>query len=89
MLVIEYDVTTEGMIELVALIEAIEVDDADPDGEAWISWRKSFEDEGLGCVVVTPEQLEAMAATEDPDELHAIVEALILADRRSKEQIPS
>ncbi len=88
-LVIEYDVTTEGMVELVALINAVEEDGADPGGEAWLAWRRGHEDAGMGCAPVPPEVLTRMEATEDPDELRAIVETVILADRRAKEELPS
>lgn len=88
-LVIEYDVTPEGVIEVVGLINAVEEDDADPEGEAWLAWRRTHEDGGLGCVLVPPGDLRRMEATEDPDELRAIVEGVILADRGSKEEVPS
>ena len=39
MLFIEYDVTAQGEIELVALINATEEDGADPDGADWMAWR--------------------------------------------------
>lgn len=84
-LAIEYDVTLEGEIELVALINAVEEDGDDPDGEAWLGWRMTHEDRGMGSVLVPPETLARMEATEDPDELRAIVEQLVLADRRTKE----
>ena len=84
-LAIEYDVTQEGVIELVGLINAVEEDGTDPDGEAWLAWRRAHEDGGLGCVIVPPEDLSRMEATEDPDELRSIVEDVILADRRAKE----
>jgi hypothetical protein len=87
-LAIEYDVTPEGVIELVGLINAVEEDGTDPDGEAWLAWRRAHEDGGLGCVLVPPVDLSRMEATEDPDELRAIVEDVILADRRAKE-VPS
>ena len=87
-LAIEYDVTPEGVIELVGLINAVEEDGTDPDGEAWLAWRRAHEDGGLGCVLVPPGDLSRMEATEDPDELRAIVEDVILADRRAKE-VPS
>jgi hypothetical protein len=87
-LAIEYDVTPEGVIELVGLINAVEEDGTDPDGEAWLAWRRAHEDGGLGCVLVPPADLSLMEATEDPDELRAIVENVILADRRAKE-LPS
>jgi hypothetical protein len=87
-LAIEYDVTPEGVIELVGLINAVEEDGTDPDGEAWLAWRQAHEDGGLGCVLVPPADLSRMEATEDPDELRAIVEDVILADRRAKE-VPS
>lgn len=44
MLAIEYDVNPQGEIELVALINAVEEGDEDPDGEAWLAWRKMHED---------------------------------------------
>jgi len=89
MLFLEYDVTQDGQIELVALINAVEEDDEDPDGEAWLSWRRTREDKGLGCAPVLPEELALMEATESPEELAAIVERVILADRRMKEEVVS
>jgi hypothetical protein len=87
LLFIEYDVTSEGQIELVALINAVEEDGSDPDGEAWLNWRRSHEDGGLGCAPVPPEELALMEVTEDPDGLAAIVERVLLADRRTKEEV--
>jgi hypothetical protein len=85
-LFIEYDVTPDGSIELVALINAVEENDADVDGTDWLAWRAaSFDDDGLGCVGVAPSQLALMEATDDADELRAIVERVILADRATKE----
>jgi hypothetical protein len=84
-LAIEYDVTPDGVIELVGLINAVEEDGADPEGEAWLAWRRAHDDAGLGCVIVPPADLSRMEAAEDPDELRAIVEDVILADRRAKE----
>jgi hypothetical protein len=84
-LAIEYDVTPEGVIELVGLINAVEEEGTDPDGEAWLAWRRAHEDGGHGCVIVPPGELSEMEATEDPDQLRAIVERVILADRRAKE----
>ena len=87
MLFIEYDVTPDGSIELVALINAVEEDGADADGTDWMAWRAaSFDDDGLGCVGVPPSQLALMEATDDPDELRAIVERVILGDRATKER---
>ena len=88
-LFIEYDVTGEGQIELVALINAVEEDGQDPDGEAWLAWRAEHEDGGMGCVGVAPDDLKVMEQTEDPDALAAIVERIILADRATKEEMPS
>ena len=68
MLFIEYDVTSDGDIELVALINAVEEHSQDPDGEAWLAWRVAYEDEGMGCVGVPPADLKAMEAAEDPEE---------------------
>ncbi|MGH9057440.1 MAG: hypothetical protein ACRDYY_16520 [Acidimicrobiales bacterium] len=87
-LAIEYDVTPEGSIEIVALINAVEEDGADPDGEAWLAWRRSHEDGGLGCALVSPDDLAQMEATEDADQLREIVERVVLNDRRTKE-VPS
>lgn len=84
-LAIEYDVTPDGVIELIGLINAVEEYGADPDGEAWLAWRRAHEDGGLGCAIVPPAELSRMEATEDPGELREIVEDVILADRRAKE----
>ena len=89
MLFIEYDVNPEGEIELVALINAIEEEGQDPDGEAWLAWRAELEDGGMGCVGVAPEDLMTLEGTEEPDALRAIVERIILADRATKEEGPS
>ena len=87
MLFIEYDVTPEGAIELVALINAVEENGDDADGTDWLAWRAAeFDDNGLGCVGVPPPQLALMEQTEDPDELGTIVERIILADRAMKER---
>ena len=88
-LFIEYDVEASGEIELVALINAVEEDGQDPDGEAWLSWRAEHEDAGMGCVGVPPEDLKTMEETESPEELLDIVERIILADRATKEEVPS
>ncbi len=90
MLCIEYDVDGDGQIELVALINAIDSDGQDPDGEAWLSWRRSeFDDDGLGCAAVAPDDLERMDAAAGPDELRSVVETIILADRARKEEVRS
>lgn len=89
MLFIEYDVKEDGEIELVALINAVEEDGEDPDGEAWLAWRATHEDKGMGCVGVPPEDLRLMEETEDPEQLLAIVERIILADRTNKEEVSS
>jgi hypothetical protein len=86
MLFIEYDVDRQGQIELVALINAIEEEGQDVDGSDWLSWRRSeFDDDGAGCVGVTPDDLAVLEATRDPAELRSIVERIILADRAGKE----
>ncbi len=88
MLFIEYDVTPDGEIELVALINAIEEMGEDDDGSAWMTWRTStFEDGGLGCVGVSPDQLARMEGVEDADALRRIVEQVVLADRAAKEVV--
>lgn len=87
MLFIEYDVKEDGEIELVALINATEEAGEDPNGEAWLAWRAEHEDGGMGCVGVPPEDLKVMEETEDPEELLAIVERIILADRATKEEV--
>jgi hypothetical protein len=86
LLFIEYDVTAEGVIEVVALINAVEENGQDADGADWLAWRSAeFDDNGLGCVGVPAPQLALMEATEDPDAVRAIVEHIILADRATKE----
>ncbi len=86
MLFIEYDVTPAGEIVLVALINAVEEDSADEDGAAWMAWRSSeFDDKGLGSVSIPPDELTRMEQAEDPADLRAIVERVILADRATKE----
>ena len=88
MLFIEYDVDGDGQIELVALINAVDSDGHDPDGDAWLAWRCSeFVDGGVGCAAVAPGDLERMESTEGPDELRSVVEAIILADRARKEEL--
>jgi hypothetical protein len=90
-LFIEYDVDPDGVIELVALVNAIEENGQDEDGSAWMAWRSSadFDDAGLGCVGVTPDDLALMESTEDPERLRSLVERIILADRAGKEEVPS
>jgi hypothetical protein len=86
MLFLEYDVLAGGDIELVALVNAVDEDGLDPDGSSWLQWRVAeFDDDGLGCVGVTPADLALMEETEDPDRLKEIVERIILADRSTKE----
>jgi hypothetical protein len=86
-LFIEYDVTPQGAIELVALINATEQNGDDVDGSEWMAWRvEQFDDDGLGCVGVPPADLALMEETEDAAPLRAIVERLVLADRAAKEQ---
>lgn len=89
MLFIEYDVGDDGMIEVVGLINAIEENDEDPLGEDWMSWRQSFDDEGMGCVGVSAEDLSLMESTDDVEQLRTIVERIILADRATKEEAAS
>jgi hypothetical protein len=48
-LAIEYDVTPEGVIEVVGLINAVEEDGSDPDGAAWLAWQRAHEDGGCGA----------------------------------------
>ncbi|MGO8875441.1 MAG: hypothetical protein ACLQNG_06720 [Acidimicrobiales bacterium] len=43
----------------------------------------------MGCVAVPPDDLKMMEETEDPDDLRAVVERIILADRAIKERVPS
>jgi hypothetical protein len=87
LLFIEYDVTPQGAIEVVALVNASEEHGDDADGAAWMAWRvATFDDHGLGCVGVPPDQLALMEDTRDADQLRAIVEGIILADRMAKEE---
>ncbi len=88
LLFIEYDVTAQGEIELVALINATEQSGDDADGAAWMEWRvDTFDDDGLGCVGVPADRLALMEETDDVDQLRAIVEGIVLADRAAKEQL--
>ena len=90
MLFIEYDVDTQGQIELVALINAVEESGQDTDGSDWLAWRRSeFDDDGAGCVGVSPDDLAALEATSDPELLRALIERIILADRAVKEETPA
>ncbi len=87
MLFIEYDVDADGRAELVALINAVDEDGRDPDGAAWLEWRRAeFDDDGLGCVGVPPADLALLEQTDDPDRLREIVERIILADHAAKAQ---
>jgi len=54
-----------------------------------MSWRQSFDDNGMGCVAVSPEDLTLMEVTDEPELVRAIVERVILADRATKEEVPS
>ncbi len=85
MLFIEYDVDDDGVVELVALINAVEETGADPDGAAWLAWRSAMDDGGMGCVGVGEADLRTMEETEDPEELSRLVERIVLADRAVKE----
>jgi hypothetical protein len=49
-----------------------------------MSWRQSFDDNDLGCVAVSPEDLTLLESTDDPEQIRAIVERVILADRATK-----
>ena len=54
-LFIEYDVTSTGEIELVALINAVEATGADADGSDWLAWRTAeFDDDAMGCSASRP-----------------------------------
>jgi hypothetical protein len=86
-LFIEYDVGDDGIIEVVGLINAIEENDEDPLGEAWMAWRESFDDNGMGCAAVSPKDLSLMESADDPEALATIVERIILADRATKEEV--
>lgn len=87
MLAIEYDVSSDGLIEIVAVINAVELEGADPDGAAWLSWRRTHEDGGMGCAPISADTLAQMEAAKDTQELRAIVESALFADRRTKEQL--
>jgi hypothetical protein len=87
LLFIEYDVTPDGAIEVVALVNAVEENGEDADGADWLAWRVTeFDDDGLGCVGVPAAQLALMETTDDLDELRSVVERIILADRATKER---
>jgi hypothetical protein len=86
MLFIEYDVSPDGMMKVVGLVNAVDREGDDPDGEAWLSWRRTqFDDGGLGCARVAPADLERMESACDADALRTVVEQILLADRSAKE----
>ena len=85
MLAVEYDVTAAGEIEVVALVNAVDEDGEDPDGTAWLAWRRGLEDEGMGCAPVPAAYLERLEQAEEAAEVRRIVEEIVLADRRAKE----
>jgi len=55
-------------------------------GRVLMAWRRTHEDEGLGCAPVPPDALAAMEQAEDAEQLRAIVERVLLADRATKEK---
>ena len=68
MLFVEYDVTPEGEIELVALVNAVEENGEDADGSAWMDWRRDeFDDNGLGSVGVSSDDYEALRNSSPPE----------------------
>ena len=71
------------------LIAASVVPARDPEGTAWLAWRATHEDGGLGCAAVSPADLAAMESTSNAEDLRAIVERVVLADRATKEEVPS
>ncbi len=89
MLFIEYDWRDDGEIELVGLINAVEEDSQDPDGEAWLGMAEDPRGRRHGVRRCAPDDLTTMEETEDPEELRRIVERIILADRATKERVPS
>ncbi len=55
-----------------------------------MDWRRSSSmTTEWAPLAVSPEDLALMESTEDPDELRAIVERIILADRATKEEVAS
>lgn len=85
MLAVEYDVAEDGLIHVVAVIEAVDEEGVDLEGEAWIRWRRAHSDEGHGCVVLSPTEFKLIGDTEDEDELRRITEMAILRDRQGNE----
>jgi len=77
------------LLELVALVNAVEEDGQDPDGHAWLAWRTTHEDGGMGCAAVSPADLATMESAATAEDLRAIVERVVLADRATKEEVPA
>lgn len=86
MLLIEYDVDEAGAIHVVALVNAVDIDGDDPHGEAWMTWRRSHEDGGLGCAAVPASVVAELERSRDPEVVRGIVERVLLADRAAKEE---
>jgi hypothetical protein len=87
MLAIEYDVDEEGVIHVVALVNAEEEAGDDPHGEAWLAWRRAHEDGGRGCVGVSGDSLRALEVLleeEQEDEFVSEIERLVIADHNAK-----
>ena len=89
MLCIEYDVASDGKVELVALVNAVDEDGNDADGSAWMAWRRgAFDDDGWGCAAVPSAALAQMESLDDTAALRDLVEQLVLADRAAKQEAP-
>lgn len=90
MLAIEYDVDEEGVIHIVALVNAEEESDEDPDGEAWLAWRRSHEDGGRGCVGVAGDALRTLEVLLEEGrerEFVAEIERIVTEDHNKKVQL--
>ncbi|MGC8481934.1 MAG: hypothetical protein ACP5PJ_10330, partial [Acidimicrobiales bacterium] len=78
------------VIHIVALVNAEEESGEDPDGEAWLAWRRGHEDGGRGCVGVAGNALRALELLleeEHEREFVSEIERIVMEDHNGKAQL--